>query len=70
MGNGGAYHVEFQLNHARELYDGTLWLRFIAKGASGLQNSTLFNNGSQRPCSDYNFKKVVLGVIVFTVIIV
>ena len=37
--------------------DGTLWLRFIAKGASGLQNSTLSNNGSQRPCYDSNFKK-------------
>jgi hypothetical protein len=37
--------------------DGTLWLRFIAKGASGLQNSTLSNNGSQSPCYDYNFKK-------------
>ena len=56
--------------NSRSQIDGTLWLRFIIKGASGLQNPTLSNNGSQRPCYDYNFKKVVLGVIAFTVIIV
>jgi hypothetical protein len=63
--------ADMNLNsNSRSQIDGTLWLRFIIKGASGLQNSTLSNNGSPRPCYDYNFKQVVLGVIAFTVIIV
>jgi hypothetical protein len=51
------FRLELNPTNSWSQIDGTLWLRFIAKGASGLQNSTLSNNGSQRPCYDYNFKK-------------
>jgi hypothetical protein len=30
--------------------DGVLWLRFIAKGASGIQNVNSYNNPQQRKC--------------------
>ena len=37
--------------------DGVLWLRFIAKGASGIQNVNSYNNPQQRKCYDFNFKR-------------
>ena len=39
--------------------DGVLWLRFIAKGASGIQNVNSYNNPQQRKCYDFNFKRDV-----------
>ena len=33
--------------------DGVLWLRFIAKGASGIQNVNSYNNPQQRKCHDF-----------------
>ena len=54
------YDQQFRLrmainpNNSWSNIDGTLWLRFIAKGSTGVQNSTYT---SQRPCYDYNFKK-------------
>ena len=37
--------------------DGVLWLRFVAKGASGIQNVNSYNNPQQRKCYDFNFKR-------------
>lgn len=37
--------------------DGVLWLRFVAKGASGIQNVNSYNNHQQRKCYDFNFKR-------------
>jgi hypothetical protein len=34
--------------------DGVLWLRFVAKGASGIQNVNSYNNPQQRKCYDFN----------------
>jgi hypothetical protein len=39
--------------------DGVLWLRFVAKGASGIQNVNSYNNPQQGKCYDFNFKRDV-----------
>ena len=53
------FRVHKSLNPTRpwSQVDGVLWLRFIAKGASGIQNVNSYSNPQQRKCYDFNFKR-------------
>jgi hypothetical protein len=50
--DGQQFRLRKSLNPTRpwSQVDGVLWLRFIAKGASGIQNVNSYNNPQQRKC--------------------
>ena len=53
------FRLRVSLNPTRSWaqIDGVLWLRFVAKGASGMPIQNVNINSQQKPCFDFNFKK-------------
>ena len=47
----------------KEKLDGVLWLKFVAKGASGIQNVNSYNNPQQGRCYDFISKEAVFEMI-------